>query len=190
MIVTLKNIAPRPPTHADLFMDRYKELLERTLQLTAHDRGRAEDLLHDAFVQFTCGHADLSAIHDVDRYLFGIIRHLHLSNVRRAMRSINGLPIIEYDSAESGLRVKDACQQMVVSEQLRAICRYACARKETAKAGSVLILRFFHGYYPEEIARLLRVSHPAIKEQIRCARAEARLYIEIRAVWLSCESRQ
>jgi DNA-directed RNA polymerase specialized sigma24 family protein len=178
MIVTLKNIAPRVRTHADLFMDRYNELLERTSQLTGHDRGRAEDLLHDAFVQFTCGHADLSAIHDVDRYLFGIIRHLHLSNVRRAMRSINGLPIIEYDSAESGLRVKDACQQMVVSEQLRAICRYACARKETAKAGSVLILRFFHGYYPEEIAHLLRVSHPAIKEQIRYARSEARLYIE------------
>jgi len=30
-------------------------------------------------------------------------------------------------------------------EELWQACEYACARKETSRAGSVMILRFFHG---------------------------------------------
>src|SRR6266545_2800652 len=54
-------------------------------------------------------------------------------------------------------------------------CHYACARKEKAKLASVLILRFFHGYYPSEIAQILRSPRAAIDKWLQLARAEAKL---------------
>src|SRR5262249_18571451 len=51
-------------------------------------------------------------------------------------------------------------------------------RKETSKAASVLLLRFFHGYYPSEIALLLRTSRQAVDERLRLARSEAKLYLD------------
>jgi len=38
----------------------------------------------------------------------------------------------------------------------------------------VLILRFFHGYYPGEIARVLQTTEAGVAERLRMARAEAR----------------
>src|SRR5260370_6724620 len=57
------------------------------------------------------------------------------------------------------------------------VCQYACRRRKNLKAGSVLILRFFHDYYPEEVAKLLRITRPAVKDRLRLARAEAKLYL-------------
>jgi DNA-directed RNA polymerase specialized sigma24 family protein len=35
-------------------------------------------------------------------------------------------------------------------------------RKETSKAGSVLLLRFFRGYYPSELAQVLRTPRQVV----------------------------
>jgi RNA polymerase sigma factor (sigma-70 family) len=178
MATRLERITPDRPTHASLFMARYHSLLQHALRLTG-DREKAEDLLHDAFVQFTVSHPDLDSIRDLAAYLYVTLRHLHLSNLRQELRDpIGGLSILEYDSAELALRVIDWREQIAVQDELRTICRYACVRKETAKAGSVLILRFFHGYYLDEICALLRASYSAIKERLRLARSEAKLYGE------------
>lgn len=182
MLVRLDKIIP---THADLFMERYNRLLASAMRLTGYDRQQAEDLLHDAYIQFTISRPELSHIRDLDAYLYITIRNLHLSEVRRATRSpLEPLPVLEFDSAElrlsglSGSSSSDPFRRMSVQDELRRICGYACVRKETAKAASVLILRFFHGYYPEEISRLLKISLPAVKERLRLARSEARLYLD------------
>src|SRR5260370_28948268 len=108
-----------------------------------------------------------------------MLRNIHVSQVRRSPRSpIRSLSIVEYDSAELGLRVTDPRTQMNVQDELRTVCQYACARKESSKAGSILILRFFHGYYPDEISKLSRISRPAVKDRLRLARAEAKLYLD------------
>ena len=148
------------------------------MQLTEHDQERAEDLLHDAFVQFTLSHPDLGSIRDPGKYLFVVLRNLHLSQMRRAARgAARELSIVEYDSAELGLWAVDPRDQMKTQDELRTVCHYACVRKKTAKAGSVLILRFFHGYYPEEVAQVLLITPAAVKERLRLARAEAKLYL-------------
>src|SRR6266545_4128790 len=167
------------PRHADIFLERYARLLGWALTLTEHDRQLAEDLLHDAFIQFSLGEPDLNAIENLDGYLRTMLRNIHISHARRASWSrMRQLSAVEYDSAEISLRSVDPRAEMLVKDQLRAVCRYACGRKETSKAASDLILRFFHGYYPEEIARVSRASRPAVKERLRLARAEARLYLE------------
>ena len=163
------------PSLEDLFIERYEQLLAWALHLTHNDRERAEDLLHDAFIQFTFTHPDIQAIQNLDGYLYGVLRNIHVSQVRRAgQRHLQQLSIVEYDSAASGLRSIDPRDQIQVQDELRRVCQYACMRKETAMAASVLILRFFHGYYPSEIAKILRSSCRAVSLRLRIARREAK----------------
>src|SRR5260370_33181157 len=135
-------------SHEDVFIQRYEWLRGWSLRLTQHNQEQAEDLVHDAFIQFTLVRPDLGTIQNLEGYLYTMLRNMHLSNVRRATRAPScSLSIADFDSAEIGLRAAGLSEQMQVREQLRVICYYACTRKDTSKTGSVLILRFFHGYY-------------------------------------------
>jgi RNA polymerase sigma factor (sigma-70 family) len=165
-------------SHEDIFIERYDRLMGWTLRLTQNQE-KAEDLLHDAFIHFTLARPDLNSIQNLEGYLYAIVRNLHLSQVRRdARHSVTQLSLIDFDSAEMGLRSIDPRAQSQVRDELRNICHYACIRKVTSKAGSVLILRFFHGYFPSEIASLLRSPRRAVDDWMRIARREVRLYIE------------
>ncbi len=167
------------PSHEDIFIQRYEWLLSWALKLTDQDREQAEDLLHDAYIQFTFTRPEIQAIQNVEAYLYGMLRFMRLSQIRRANRSpVRPPSIVEYDSAELGLRAFDPQAQIQVQDELRRVCHYACQRKETSKAGSVLILRFFHGYYPNEIAQILKCTRPAISKWERIARLEARVFLD------------
>ncbi|HEY2974606.1 MAG TPA: RNA polymerase sigma factor [Pyrinomonadaceae bacterium] len=166
-------------SHEDLFIERYQRLLAWSLKLTAHDRQLAEDLLHDAYVQFTLNRPELGAIHDLDAYLYTMLRNSHVSHLRRALNvRSTSLSMVEFDSLEIGLRVTDVQDQIKVQDELRLICHYATLRKQNSKAGSVLILRFFHGYYPSEIAQVMRSNWLAVAKWLQLARNEAALYLE------------
>src|SRR3989442_6971089 len=165
--------------HEEVFLARYGKLRSWALQLTEHDRERAEDLVHDAYIQFTFAQPDLDAISNLNGYLYSLLRNLHLSQLRRSTRRQHRtISIVDYDSAEIGLRAADPRERIRLQDQLREVCKYACMRKETSKAGSVLILRFLHGYYPREIAQVMRCTREAVEERLRAARSEARQYLE------------
>jgi DNA-directed RNA polymerase specialized sigma24 family protein len=171
--------APSEQSHEEVFLERYQKLYAWLLQFTEGDRDLARDLVQDAFVHFTFVRPDLRSIRNLDAYLFELARNLHLSQVRRAINSrVQQLSIIDYDSTELGLRAIDVREQIQVQDELRRICHYACVRKESAWAASVLILRFFYGYYPSEIARILRNTRSSVDVLLRCARHEAKLYLE------------
>ena len=165
--------------HEEVFLARYVRLFSWALQLTEGDRQRAEDLVHDAYIQFTFARPDLDSIQNLNGYLYSMLRNLHLSQVRRSQRrQFRILSVVDYDSAELGLRAADPRERISVQDQLREVCQYACLRKQTSKAGSVLILRFMHGYYPREIAQVMRCSREAVEERLRLARNEAKQYLE------------
>jgi RNA polymerase sigma factor (sigma-70 family) len=167
------------PSHEDLFAERYSRLLSWSLHLTSQDRELAEDLLHDAFIHFTFARPDINSIQNLDGYLYGMLRNLHLAQLRReAQRHLQRLSIVEYESAETGLRMIDPRDQIQVREELRQVCHYACERKEKAWTGSVLILRFFHNYYPSEIAQILRCSRASVDVRLGLARREAKTNLE------------
>jgi RNA polymerase sigma factor (sigma-70 family) len=171
----LKWPVDAPESHEDLFVRRYEHLLHRALRLTGQDRQRAEDLVHEAFVQFVLGRPDLSLILDLDAYLHGMLRNLQLSHARRSARGpVAWLSAIDYDSVEIGLRDLDVGRRLQIRDELVAILRYACARKRTSKSGTVLLFRFFHGYYPDEIAKVLGGPVRAVDDWLRLARREAR----------------
>ncbi len=162
------------PAHEQLFSERYDRLLRWALHLTGNDRAAAEDLLHDAYIQFTLLRPALAEIRQLDNYLFGVLRILRVSQLRRAARwPHQPFNIVEYDSAQLGLRLSDPRRAQQIHDELRAVCRYACARKDSSKAGSVLLLRFFHGYYPSEIVQLLRASRKVVDARLLAAKSSS-----------------
>jgi len=169
----------KPAGHEEAFTERYDRLVGWAMQIAEGDAALAEDLVHDAFIQFTLARPDLGEIANLDSYIYGVLRNLHLSHLRKAARRrLTQLSIVEYESAELGLCATDAGRLIQVHDELRRVCRFACDRKETARAGSVLILRFFHGYYPSEIAQILRCTRQAVDIRLGIARNEARAILE------------
>jgi DNA-directed RNA polymerase specialized sigma24 family protein len=163
----------------NLFLEHYSWLRECALNITHGQRERAEDLVHDVFLQFLDKDADITSIADVRGYLNGILRNLHLLQLRRAMRHpAQPLSLFDHDSALVGLRVWTSAERLQSADLLVRACDFACHRKEAALTASILILRFFHGYYPGEIALLLRARRRAVDQWVERGRIETKRYIE------------
>jgi DNA-directed RNA polymerase specialized sigma24 family protein len=162
-----------------LFAQRYEWLLGLALQLTSGDQEQAEDLLHNAYIQFTLPRNDLPLTQNLDGYLYAMLRNIHVSQERQAAAERRlTVSIADYDSAEILLRTADTQSWLRARDDLRDICRYARLRKETSKVGSVLILRFFHDYFPSEIALIARCTRHDIDRFLWQARREAVSFLE------------
>jgi DNA-directed RNA polymerase specialized sigma24 family protein len=72
--------------HEGIFLAHYSRLRAWALALTNRDHERSEDLVHDAYIQFTFTQPDLKAIGNLNGYLHTMLRNLHLSQVRRLER--------------------------------------------------------------------------------------------------------
>ncbi len=175
-----QRLAPhREEKREELFIERYARLLAWALQLTNQHRASAEDLVQDAFIQFVLGRTSLEEIENIDGYLRRMLRYMHLSRMSRSAQKVfdGTLSITDYDSFHVGWRAIEAPRRLQVQEELWQICDYVCSRKETSRAGAVLILRFFHEYYPSEIARVLCSSRHCVDQWQRLVRSELKLYL-------------
>src|SRR6266850_2484790 len=175
-----QKLAPRrEQKREELFTERYERLLAWALQLTNQHRPSAEDLVQDAFIQFVLGPTSLEEIENIDGYLRRMLRYMHLSRLGRNAQKVldRTISITDYDSFHQSWRSLDPARRMQAKEELWQICAYACSRKETSRAGAVLILRFFHNYCPSEIAQILRISRHCVDQWQRVARSELKLYM-------------
>src|SRR5882724_10226788 len=162
-----QNLAPgKKEKREELFTQRYERLLAWALRLTNQHRPSAEDLVQDAFIQFSLGRTSLEEIENIDGYLRRMLRYMHLARISRNAQQANdrALSIADYDSFHLSWRAIEPPRRMQAQEELRQICAYACSRKETSRAGDVLILRFFHDYYPSEIAKVLCTTRHSVDE--------------------------
>lgn len=189
----LSHLQPSCRTNEEVFFDHYPRLLVWAAQIAHNDRAVAEDLVHDLYLRVTRISRPIDQIEQVEHYLFKVLRNLHYAHLRQAGRDpISDLSIADYDSMEQGLAVADKRELLLVYDNLRQICRYACQRKSEVRSASVLILRFFHGYYPSELMTILQISRSAVDKLLHVARSEARLYIErpnsIRSIWPNTNS--
>lgn len=179
----LRLLNPSPPlAHEDVMLARYDRLLTWALPLVEGDATAAEDLLHDVFLQFTLARPDLDAIENLDAYLRQMLRNLRVSQVRRAaQRNEQSLCSADFDSAALRWQSDETQAGLSAREELQLIAQYALARRFQSKAASVLLLRFFHGYLPSEIARLMRLEESAgrgaVKQWLSLARRETRQYL-------------
>lgn len=91
------------------------------MKLSGYKRQLAEDLVHDAFIQFVHLQPELGNIKNLKGYPYTMLCNMCLSHIRRTARSpAVPLSIIDYDSVEIALRGADLHREM------RMICRYAC----------------------------------------------------------------
>jgi len=157
-------------SHEELFLQRYDQLLKWAAQLTKPDRELARDLVQESFLQFTLSAGDLTAVNNIDNYLYGLVRNTYISYLRRSARYLSLSFDIEV-SESLGVTI-DPLQQIHARDKLIAICQLACVRKDTSVAASLLILRFFHGYLPNEIAKLTHRSRNVVDVQLKLARLE------------------
>ena len=163
-----------------LFTERYESLLAWAMGLTNQQREAAEDLVQDAFVQFILGRTRLEEIENIDGYLRRMLRYMHLSRLSRSAQHLHetALSVADYNSGRLGWTAIEPPRRMQAFEELHQICTYACSRKETSRAGSVFILRFFHEYFPTEIAAVLNSSRHCVDQWQGLARREAKLFID------------
>jgi RNA polymerase sigma factor (sigma-70 family) len=161
-----------------LFTERYANLRVWAIRLT-NQESTADDLVQDLFVQWMLSRTRLEEIENIDGYLRTMLRNMHFSRMSRAAQRLHEttLSLADYDSSLLGWTAIEPPRRMQASEDLHQICAYACARKESSKAGSVLILRFFHNYFPTEIASVLNSSRNCVDQWQRLARREAKLFM-------------
>lgn len=173
------KIATHTNSQEELFLTKYVRLCGWALKITLNDRERAEDLVHDLYVQLVHARPNLDAITNIDGYLYRTLYNLNISQMRRRANSqAQSLSVVDFDSAESSLRAADPRELIRYQDDLRQVCHYASIRKESSKAGSALILRFLHGYFPREIALVMKCTREAVEERLRLARNEARQFLQ------------
>jgi DNA-directed RNA polymerase specialized sigma24 family protein len=167
------------PTFEDIFFKHYARLLEWALQLTGRNRAEAEDLVQELYIRFARVGPVGEHIQNAEDYLFSVLRNLHYARLRRARTSaIDDLSIVDYDSAERGLRAVDRNAILFVREDLHRICDFLCERKNASRSASIFILRYFLGYFPNEVMKLTLSTRVAIDKAVQAARREARLDLE------------
>ena len=174
-----RRVAQPDKKREQLFTERYESLLVWAMRLTNQQRESAEDLVQDAFVQFMLGRTRLEEIENIDGYLRRMLRYMHVARISRSAQMLNeeALSVADYDTWRLGWTAVELPRRVQASEELHQICTYACSRKQSSKAGSVLILRFFLDYFPTEIASILKSSRHSVDELQRFARREAKLFM-------------
>jgi RNA polymerase sigma factor (sigma-70 family) len=175
-----RRAATRPEEKREqLFTERYESLLAWALRLTNQNHEAAQDLVQDAFVQFMLGRTGLEQIENIDGYLRRMLRYMHASRMSRQAQRLQdtALSVADYDSLTLGWTAIEPPRRMQAFEELQQICSYACARKESSRAGSVLILRYFHDYFPTEIASVIGTSRHCVDQWQRLARREVKLFM-------------
>ena len=170
----------RPSTQQQdkLLEQYYDRFQEWALQLTRGDEGKARDIVHDLCLHLTLSRPDPAKINNLDGYLYSSLRHVYLSSLSRSTReALRSISLDEFDSIQIAFRTATSGDPLQQQNDLRRICAYAVWRKDQAKSASYFILRFFHGYYRNEIATIARVSLSTLDPQLTKLRSEVHLYL-------------
>jgi DNA-directed RNA polymerase specialized sigma24 family protein len=174
------KIIEKTPDNEKIFLEHHSFIRQKAQQLLPHSKEEAEDLVQDMYISFVHSQAipETDDEHRLRGYLSRTLRNLFISKSRRkGTDALSSLLVSDFDSVEFALMAVDRSRLLVVRSDLATICEYACIRRWTNRAASVLILRFFFGYLPSEIMKVLRSRRTAVDKLTHTARLEARLYL-------------
>ncbi len=134
--------------------------------------------MQDAFVRLLLSWASIQDRTNIEPLLYSYLKYAHLDERRRGRACLfQSLASIDYNAAFIHLRTSHDATQLELQSELRRAVGYLLWRKRTAKFASVFLLRFLHGYLPEEIMRICLVSRHAVDLSIRYARKEVRAFL-------------
>jgi DNA-directed RNA polymerase specialized sigma24 family protein len=178
--MTLK-FETKSPDNETVFLDHYDWLLDWARQHTQGALQEAEDMVQDLYVRFV-QMKRIPSFKDEDHvraYLYTSLKNLFISRKLRSGRdAVAGLLAVDFDSIEFAMSSVDRSQLLHVRSDLAGICEYACNRRRTSRAGSVLILRYFLGYLSTEVTALLMTKRSNVDTLVETARLEAKAYLD------------
>ena len=157
------------------FEENYHVLRNLALRITKNNYDDSEDLLHDFYLKLA-NFKPAKKPQNIKAYLFIALRNSYRS-VLRKKKLVENIMSFDNDNLLNLLFDDQAVKNLKFEEQLREICQYACLRKKTSISGSVVILRYFHGYYPSEVCRVIRRSQNAVEARLAVARREISQYL-------------
>jgi RNA polymerase sigma factor (sigma-70 family) len=165
------------PDHTEVFIDHYDRLLKWAIYLCRGDVAAAEDLVQTAYIQFITRRPPLESIENPFAYLCRLTSNLRKNQLLRASTQKRGSGI-----GEMPLLEEMVAQEVENNDQARdiliEIAHFAVLQRQRSKTGSALILRFLLGYFPAEIAKLLRLSIFAVNNLIMRGRRDLRDFIK------------
>jgi DNA-directed RNA polymerase specialized sigma24 family protein len=155
----------------------YDRLVEWGRVLTRGDQAVAEEIVQDLCLHLTIAQPDLSAVRDLDAYLFICLRNMYTSSLAKVSRErLRVIQVEDYDSVDSAVSTMPPDDVDVQNELLR-ICTYAVWRKYSSKSASHFILHFLLGYRRSDVARLARLPVAAIYNKVKEFRSELREHL-------------
>jgi len=177
----MQNLRPirKLRSNEELFFEHYPQLLEWAIQLTQLNHADAEDLVQDFYIQVAHIGFSLDEVEDIRPYLFKILRNLYYSRLRQKSKiPISDLSALDYDSVEKSLGAVDWRGLFLVRSNLKQLCEFACQRKHTARSASIFLLRFFLGYYPSEVMKVVQTTRVSVDKALQYMRGEAQRFLD------------
>jgi DNA-directed RNA polymerase specialized sigma24 family protein len=166
------------PTPESMFASKYTWLLRWALHFAHNDRAAAEDLVQDTFVRMLLSWDKLKQLYDLEPLLYSYLRYAYLDERRRGRScTFQSLSTIDSDTLAMSLRTSTSFDQIGIQNELRSILAFLLWRRRSAKFASIFLLRFFHGFFPEEIASICLATRHSIDLSLRHARAELKTYL-------------
>lgn len=168
----------RGPAQQAVFETRYAWLLRWALHFTENDRAAAEDIVQEAFVRLLLSWDTLHDLDDLEPLLYSYLRYAHLSERRRGRsHAFQRLSIADFDTLAISLRSSSTFNQIDVQNEIREILSFLLWRRRTARFASMFLLRFFHSYFPEEIASICIAKRVAVDLGLSQARRELKAHL-------------
>ena len=167
-----------PITPAALYSEKYSWLMRWALHFCNKDRSAAEDLVQDVFMQMLVSWPTFQATEEPEKLLYTYLKYSFLLKCRKDRRySFQTLSAIDFESMHLSLRRQTFAHSLDVQDGLRRIVNYLNWRKQHAKAASVLLLRFIHGFFPSEIMQIAILNRRSVDTGLAQAREESKSYL-------------
>jgi DNA-directed RNA polymerase specialized sigma24 family protein len=155
----------------------YDRLVEWSRILTRGDEAVAEEIIQDLCLHLIVAQPDLSAVRDLEAYLFICLRNMYTSSLVKVSRErLRVIHVEDYDSVDSAVSSVPSDDVDVQNELLR-VCAYAVWRKYSSKSAGHFILHFLLGYRRNDVARLVRLPIAAIYNKVKEFRSELREHL-------------
>jgi DNA-directed RNA polymerase specialized sigma24 family protein len=168
------KLSRRQVDHEDIVAQGYAALRRAALHLARGDDGEAGDLLHDTFVRFLLLRPRIDAIGNLDGYLYTMLRNVYLSRQRQyGRRKALVADAVDVDLLAAMVDEPEPSERLRMRDDLVRLVAHACERTRVSRGASAWVLRCVHGYYPTEIARVMKMAPRSVDRSLHVARREA-----------------
>ena len=174
----LPDRSPISKTPESLYCEKYTWLLRWAQHFCGKDKSAAEDLVQDVFMQMLISWPTVAAAEEPEKLLYTYLKYAFLLKCRRDRRhSFQTLSAIDFESVQLSLARQGDADPIEMQDGLRRILAYLNWRKLHAKCASILLLRFFHGFFPSEIMQIALQTRRSVDAGLAQAREEAKSYL-------------